>query len=112
MESEWIEFVPSYRDGTVKTKVQAHYARYQKALNLPRRTRPITLSQFGQVHAEWGYTPYRKPYCIECSTNEKGDVDEQALQSSSPTCKAAGHRSTKSHDRVRYLRLHTPQMKQ
>ena len=103
---EWIQYDPSYRDGTVKTEIQAHYARYQEALNLPRRNRPITLSQFGKVHSEWGKRPFSKKYCIECTPL---DHEENISLMVPRTSTCVNHHMRDSKERVRYLRLRIPQ---
>lgn len=106
LKSAWIKYDPRYRDGTVKTEVQAHYVRYQEALNLPRRSRPITLNQLRQVHSEWGKRPFQKKYCIEC-TPQDHEEDISVMVSRKATC--INHHTRDSKERVRYLRLHTPE---
>ena len=96
-----MEFDRTSLIGVAKDEIQKHYERFIEQHHLPY-TRELQMSDYAQVHQEWGQKPHRTNICTKCS-----------LDSGKPTtykkaCQAQRDHTCEWKRRIRYFKIVHP----
>ena len=100
LKSSWVHYDEKCIEGTLKTDVTAHFAKWCKSHNIEGNY-TLTNNDFLIANPEWAVK--RKNYCVECSSDHNDDPTR--LKSHNKSCCVKGHRRRSAKERVTKLIL-------
>lgn len=100
LTTDWVKLDPLCPEGTLKTKIQAHFSAWCKENGFDTHLK-INQGAFQQARPEWRI--HRQAHCRDCSGNHQDDLSR--MKKFRPACADRGHAKRYGKERIKHLRL-------